>query len=114
MCADMTTQQPGSGEGLSTCGANTGQSMRANVHLQCPQAGVLFRAVLAKEGRPGCSDRGLSLLFGGTSMALGAVTFGSLRGMIAVFWLGAGGVRWSAFVFLPTAAGTAAETGGGA
>lgn len=27
VCADVTTQQPGSREGLSTCSANTGQSV---------------------------------------------------------------------------------------
>lgn len=45
-------------------------------------------------------------------MALGAVAFGSLRGVIAVFGLRTGGVRCSSLVFLPTAASTAAKTGG--
>lgn len=50
MCADVSPEQPWSGESLATCGAHTRQSVWANVHFQGSEAGVLFRAVFAVEG----------------------------------------------------------------
>lgn len=84
------------------------------MHLQSPQAGVLFRAVLAEEGWPCCSDWGHSLVLGQGPMALDACAFGALGGVIGVCGLGAGWVRGAPLILLPTATGTAAEAGGGA
>lgn len=51
--ADVTPEQPRAGEGLSAGGADAGQRVRADVHLQGAQAGVLLGAVFAVEGRAG-------------------------------------------------------------
>lgn len=48
--ADVSLQQPGSGEGLPAGGADAGQGVGADVHLQGTQAAVLLGAVLAAEG----------------------------------------------------------------
>lgn len=58
MCADVSSEKPRPGEGLPTGGAHAGQSVRANVHLQGSQAGVLLRAVLAVKDRAGGSLTG--------------------------------------------------------
>jgi len=50
VCANVSSEQPRPGEGLATGGAHAGQSVRANVHLQGSQAGVLLGAVFAVEG----------------------------------------------------------------
>lgn len=50
VCANVSSEQPGSGEGLATCWAHTGESVWANVHLQGPQACVLLGAVFAMKG----------------------------------------------------------------
>lgn len=52
MCADVSPEQPRPGESLAAGGAHAGEGVRANVHLQGPQAGVLLGAVLAVKGRP--------------------------------------------------------------
>lgn len=116
VCADVATQQPRSGESLSTGGANTGQGVGADVHLQSPQAGVLFGAVFAEESRPGRCDGGLSLLFllWGTDMSHNTSAFHPLARGICVYRFRAGGVRAAPFILLSTAAGTAAEAGRGA
>lgn len=94
MCADVAAQQPRPGESLSTGGAHTGQSVRADVHLQGPEAGVLFRAVFAEKSRPGCCDGDLPLLlfFGGTDVRDNAGAFHPLARGICVYGLRAGGV----------------------
>lgn len=51
VCADVSSEQPGPGEGLAAGRAHTGKSVWADVHLQGTQAGVLLRAVFAVEGR---------------------------------------------------------------
>lgn len=84
------------------------------MHLQSPQAGVLFRAVLAEEGWPCCSDWGHSLILVWGPMTLDAGAFGALRGVVGICGFGAGRVRGAPLVLLPTATGTAAEAGGGA
>lgn len=48
--ANVSSEQPWSGEGLAAGGAHTRQSVRANVHLQGSQASVLLGAVFAVEG----------------------------------------------------------------
>lgn len=114
--ADVASQQPRPGEGLSAGGAHARQGMRADVHLQRPQAGVLFGAVLAEEGWPGCCGGGLSLLLflGGAAVSRHARAFHPLAGGKCVHGLRARGVRGASFIFLPAAAGAAAEAGGGA
>lgn len=51
VCANVSSKQPWSGEGLAAGGAHTGQSVWADVHLKCTQTGVLLGAVFAMEGR---------------------------------------------------------------
>lgn len=116
VCADVAAQQPRPGESLSTGGAHTGQGVWADVHLQSPEAGVFFWAVLAEEGWPGCCDGGLPLLLflRGTDMRHNAGAFHPLARGICVYWLGAGGVWGASFIFLSTTAGAAAEAGRGA
>lgn len=89
MCAYVAAQQPRPGESLSTGGAHTGQGVRADVHLQCPEAGVLFWAVFAEEGWPGSRDRGLPLLlfFRGADMRHDAGAFHPLARGIRVYRL---------------------------
>lgn len=55
VCANVSSEQPWSGESFAAGGTNTWQSVRANMHLQCSQTGVLLRAVFAVEGRA-CGD----------------------------------------------------------
>lgn len=85
------------------------------MHLQCPQAGVLFWAVFAKEGWPGCHGGGLSLLLllRGTAVSHSACAFHPLARGKCVHGLGAWGVRSASFIFFPAAAGAAAEARGG-
>lgn len=92
--ADVAAQQPRPGESLSTGGAHAGQGVRADVHLQSPEAGVLFGAVFAEEGRPGRRDGGLSLLLllGGTDVRHDAGAFHPLAGGVRVHGFWAGGV----------------------
>lgn len=114
--ADVAAQQPWPGESLSTGGAHAGQGVRADVHLQRAQAGVLLRAVFAEEGRPAGRDGGLPLLLllGGADVGHDAGAFHPLAGGVCVHGLGAGGVGGASFVFLAAAAGAAAEAGRGA
>lgn len=56
VCADVTSEQPRSGEGLSAGGAHAGQCVGADVHLQRAQAGVLLGTVFAVEA--GATGRG--------------------------------------------------------
>lgn len=114
VCADVAAQQPRPGEGLSACGAHAGQGVGADVHLQSPEAGVLFGAVFAEEGRPGHRDGGLPLLLGGTDVRHDAGALHPLPGAVHVYGFGAGGVGGASFVLLPTAARAAAEAGWGA
>lgn len=86
------------------------------MHLQRPEAGVFFRAVFAKEGRPGRRGGGPSLLLflGGAAAGQNARAFHPLARGKRVHGLRAGGVRSASFIFFPAAAGAAAEAGGGA
>lgn len=45
--AHVSPQQPGSGEGLAAGGADAGQRVGADVHLERPHAAVLLGAVVA-------------------------------------------------------------------
>lgn len=116
VCANVAAQQPRPGESLATGGAHTGECVRADVHLQSPEAGVLFWAVFAEEGWPGCRDGGLSLLLflGGIDTRHNPGAFHPLARGIRVYGLGAGGIRGASFIFLSTTAGAAAEAGRGA
>lgn len=49
MRANVSSEQPRPGEGLPAGGTHAGQGVRADVHLQGPQAGVLLGAVFAVE-----------------------------------------------------------------
>lgn len=64
------------------------------MHLQSPEAGVLFWAVFAEEGWPGCCDRGLSLLLflRGIDMRHNPGAFHPLARGIRVDGLRAGGI----------------------
>lgn len=111
--ADVASEQPGPGEGLAAGGAHAGQRVRADVHLQGSQAGVLLRTVLAEEGRSGgrCDRRGFPLLLSGRRCCRPALAAGgparSLWGPVVLCGLGAGGVRGAPpLVFLPTTAAT--------
>lgn len=86
------------------------------MHLQSPQAGVLFGAVFAEESRPGCCDGGLPLLllFWGADVSHDAGAFHPLTGGVCVYGFRARGVRGATFVLFATAAGIAAEAGRGA
>lgn len=86
------------------------------MHLQCPQAGVLFGAVFAEEGWPGCCDRGLPLLLflWGTDVGHNTGAFHPLTRGIRVYRFRARGVRCAPFILLSTTAGTATEAGWGA
>lgn len=91
--ADVAAQQPRPRESLSTGGTYTGQGVRADVHLQSPQTGVLFGAVFAEKGWPGCRDRGLSfLLLWGADMSHNAGAFHPLPGGVSVYGFWARGV----------------------
>ncbi len=86
------------------------------MHLQSAQAGVLFGAVFAEEGWPGCCDGGLSLLLllRGTDVRHNAGAFHPLARGVCVYGFGAGGVRGASFILLTATAGAAAEAGWGA
>lgn len=86
------------------------------MHLQSPQAGVLFGAVFAEESWPGGCGGGLSLffLFWGTDMSHDSGAFHPLARAVCVYGFWARGVRSTPFIFLSTAAGIAAEAGWGA
>lgn len=87
------------------------------MHLQCPEAGVLFGAVLAEEGWPagGCDRRlPLLLLLWGTDVRHDTGAFHPLARAVRVHGFGAGGVRAASFILLSTTAGAAAEAGRGA
>lgn len=116
MCTDVTAQQPRPGESLPAGGANAGQSVWADVHLQSPQAGVLFGAVFAEESWPGSCGRGLSLFFllWGTDMSHDSCAFHPLARAIRVHGFRTRGVWGAPLIFLSTAAGIAAEAGRGA
>lgn len=115
VCADVATQQPRPGESLSTGGANAGQGVWADVHLQSAQAGVLFGTVFAKESGSGCRDVGLSLfLLWGIDMSHDTSTFHPLSRGVCVHRFRAGRVWGASFILLPTAAGTATEAAWGA
>lgn len=49
VCSYVPLKQPGPGEGLPAEFTHTGKRVRPDVHLQCSQADVLLRAVLAVE-----------------------------------------------------------------
>lgn len=94
VCANVAAQQPWPGESLSTGGAHTGQGVGADVHLQGPQAGVLFGAVFAEERWPGRCDGGLSLLLllRGADVSHNTSAFHPLARGIRVYGFRAGGV----------------------
>lgn len=94
VCADVSSQQPRSGEGLSTGGAHTGQGVRADVHLESAQAGVLLGAVFTEESWPGCHHLGppLLLFLRGTGAGQDTRALHPLPRCIRVNWLRTGGV----------------------
>lgn len=49
VCAYVSLKQPGSGEGLATEFAHTGQRVSPDVHLERSQAGVFLLTVLTAE-----------------------------------------------------------------
>lgn len=116
VCADVAPQQPRPGEGLPAGGADAGEGVGADVHLQSPQAGVLLGTVFAEEGRPSRRDGGLPLLrlLRGADVSRDAGALHPLARGVRVHGLGAGGVRGAPLVLLAAAAGAAAEAAGGA
>lgn len=52
MGADVTLEQPGSGEGLAAHLTDAGQRVGADMHLEGTQAGILLVTVPAGEGAP--------------------------------------------------------------
>lgn len=116
MCANVSPQQPGSGEGLPTRAAHTGECVRADVHLQRTQTGVLFGTVLAVKGGSGDGAGGsCGLRAGGAVRELVAGQASrAATGLPALGALGAVGVRvWAgrvggAAVVLLSTAGAAA------
>lgn len=128
MRAHVSSQQPGSGEGLAAGGADAGQRVGADVHLERPHAAVLFVAVVAGvegavRGLGGWAGRGrsveLELLLLLQLQLVGCQGLGALVAIAAVLavekgrsHIGTGRVRRAAAVLLTLAA--AGRRGGGA
>lgn len=121
VCANVSPQQPGSGEGLATGGTHTRQRVRPDVHLEGAQAGVLLGAVFAVEEGPsrGLSRRGklvVGRLVVGQRRQAG-VALGAVQTVVhGLDDIRAGGVRRAPAVLLFLAAaagGRAAQVQGG-
>lgn len=114
VCADVSPQQPWSGEGLPAGAADAGQCVRADVHLQRTQAVVLFGTVFAVEGGPGAGEGAGSsadavlwaavceLVAGQSSWAAAALP--TVCALEAVTGVWTGRVRCAAVILLSTAA----------
>lgn len=132
MCAHVSPQQPGSGEGLAAGGADAGQRVGADVHLERPHAAVLLSAVVAGVHWPVRGLRGgaglgdlrqeqLLLLLVLELQLVGRQGLGALVALAAATavvegrsHVGAGGVGGAAAVLLSLAAAAAAGGGAGA
>lgn len=93
--ADVSSQEPGSGEGLPAGGADAGQRVGANMHFESAQARVLFGTVFTEEGRPVCCHWGspLLLFFWRVGVSHDTCALHPLAWGVRVHGLGAGGVR---------------------
>lgn len=95
VCANVSSQEPWSGEGLSTGGADTGERVGANMHFESAQTRVLLGTVFTEEGRPVCCHWGspLLLFLRGTGVSHDTGALHPLSWGIRVHGLRAGGVR---------------------